>query len=1131
MKKVVFALAAALLCAAGAEAQPLAAGAENLYGADYSRPGYGYASVGAADVLKTYLGCELYAGEEEYLASVPEYDLKYYGKIPGNYIDASLDGGSLSVSAREYGYAAANGRYVVWKPSAVNGVPFGGEWRGEAGDGDYASVEYAAEFEYPAAELGALVNAYYNAVTAAAEKLAQKDGEYASAMEVYGEESRKYGDYLEALRKYGEDLSKYSEYLENLAIWESLNEPYTEYLSELAEYEAEKKAYDEYDYGAVLDKYYADMAAYYKYLEAKEEYDRKYEEYLAAMQLPEYRLIEEQLAVLEYAYKPCENRTLRNAVMGNAVTEVLSRKEDLKFAGVDGEALDRAEKVTRNLRDLITHYEAQQSRAARYSYYITSYAALRDSYTDLLRCLDFFYRNRTVRSYIKSHDKEEQFKILLAQLYETVLALNGGAVGNYEKTYKWNSPSAADFDGGYKIDGSSPKDILGENCLLNAPSSAIPLEDGYMELPEKPEEPALIPFPEYPEPLRPPVLPQEVQSPGPRPEEVQQPSEPAFVAEPVKPQKYTPSEEESRLAAAAGSVKKREERGESVTIRVTSETKKYFRGDFDKVTVFFFPSAGAAEPYFSAVSSRGEDIEFPKTLPQTEEEGYACVFGRWVYKDGSPVDFSNLPRNAGEVYVYPEFDKTPNLYDVYWIVGGETAYSEKVAFGQIPRFPGTPEKPDADGRKFRFQSWDKEPFPMPAHEVRYYALFESSCFITWTADGESFSETAWPGDMPNPPQIPLKQADGTRVRVFDGWDGEIIPVSGDATYNAFFRLEYIAPLGAGGGIVSADGGSYSADCTRDGGSSLSAPYLFALAAQDGMGITLRFSNCVLEFTPQEVLKMHSRGADTVTVQITRLRQYEYRYRADICGGGVNLNGYAGQFSATFTGAFKKSVSKLVCGGNELRFEADGSTVSFAMRPGEDYEIFPSYSVTVLDCEGAKISADKLSARRGEQIRIFTDFIDEGWEFQKFYVFDVYGNAVNADGGMFEMPASDVTVRGVCALKRYEVVFRSEGKIISRFTVAYGQMPTPPADPVKAPDGENSYTFAGWDGDFSPVTSDREYNALFTASPLPVIPSAGMPLIYKVLIAGGIAVSALLAVIAVIVWLALRKKRSKKPKKV
>ena len=67
---------------------------------------------------------------------------------------------------------------------------------------------------------------------------------------------------------------------------------------------------------------------------------------------------------------------------------------------------------------------------------------------------------------------------------------------------------------------------------------------------------------------------------------------------------------------------------------------------------------------------------------------------------------------------------------------------------------------------------------------------------------------------------------------------------------------------------------------------------------------------------------------------------------------------------------------------------------------------------------------------------------------------------------------------------YTVTFTNDdGTVLKSTTATYGQVPTAPAAPTKASDGQYSYTFAGWSPAVGAITGNTTYKATYTAVPL------------------------------------------------
>lgn len=65
-------------------------------------------------------------------------------------------------------------------------------------------------------------------------------------------------------------------------------------------------------------------------------------------------------------------------------------------------------------------------------------------------------------------------------------------------------------------------------------------------------------------------------------------------------------------------------------------------------------------------------------------------------------------------------------------------------------------------------------------------------------------------------------------------------------------------------------------------------------------------------------------------------------------------------------------------------------------------------------------------------------------------------------------------------RSYKITFLGgQGELLSQKTLKYGAVPVPPKEAQKPEDAAYYYHFAGWDGEISPVTGEKEYHAVFT----------------------------------------------------
>ena len=114
----------------------------------------------------------------------------------------------------------------------------------------------------------------------------------------------------------------------------------------------------------------------------------------------------------------------------------------------------------------------------------------------------------------------------------------------------------------------------------------------------------------------------------------------------------------------------------------------------------------------------------------------------------------------------------------------------------------------------------------------------------------------------------------------------------------------------------------------------------------------------------------------------------------------------------------------------------------------------------------------------------TGYTFDGWKITQAdgslgtVVNQVFG-ANNYGKGLY----GNATMTAQWSVNSFTVTFEDEdGTVIDTQTVDYGKGATAPADPSKAYDETNHYTFSGWDTAFSNITADTTVKATYSATP-------------------------------------------------
>ena len=141
--------------------------------------------------------------------------------------------------------------------------------------------------------------------------------------------------------------------------------------------------------------------------------------------------------------------------------------------------------------------------------------------------------------------------------------------------------------------------------------------------------------------------------------------------------------------------------------------------------------------------------------------------------------------------VYKE--DAPATYQITWKVDGQEDVVTTVNAGETPVYPnGTPTKAADAQYTYTFKAWDPEVVPAAA-DATYTATWDTTVnkynikFVNY--DGTVLQEgTVAYGETPAyNGETPTKDPTNTTTYTFKGWDPEIVPVNGDATYTAQYE--------------------------------------------------------------------------------------------------------------------------------------------------------------------------------------------------------------------------------------------------------------------------------------------------------------------------------------------------------
>ena len=1062
---------------------------------DLSRGGSQYTvTVGTANLLELLLGSSVGEAERAYLLAHGDYTVVYDEGITTATIHADYSDGTLSMTVYEYEYTSDSMKTVVWIPEYAD---LGGErktlvYDGESGycttfegvdgvsEASFVTVGYTLQISVPKEMANAVLNLAYNDALYYEEYIAEKRAEYASLLAEYNTLNEAYKAYLSDLLEYNGKLTEFNDYEAAKKLSDDAWRKYNEYLDDLADFNDRDRLYQKYleDCAAVSDQWikYGDYREeLLNYIALKDIYDAE---------VAKLESCRDKLAIIDLTKVKMSSleRTVYSAVMGGLVDTVLDRREDLEsnVVGAPPLVITMAGDATELMRVLLTDYFALETEVARYNYYTANYEAFRDSFVNLFIALDCLYSNGMIRAALIDQDKNEKYKILVAQLFLIASLLSDSPMNSVSPSMVKNSEVGSRYKTGFVYDSDfyikdgNKKQYLGEllgEVEFKDTDSARPVVQGFPTLPDEPIEPEYVARPIDPDIVLPPGDPPDaVAKPDDPPEEVFHPGDPpAAVDEPTPPQEDKPAKEIADLLSVKGSTLTQRTGifDTDPTITVKKTVNKYFYNT-STVDVAFLSESG--ELLYLTTVDHGGAASYSGIIPTKAEDNRAVyTFDGWKDENGRRVDLSSVTENLS---LTPYFSETIKSYTVTWVTDGLTT-TESLPYGTVPDYGTAPKKPMTSEYKYTFVGWDPEITPVVG-DVTYTALFRAD---------------------------PIISSEDRITVIYDSAENKYV-VDAHLSYDMSFDITNVLELASGG-------------CSVD--------------------IISRFASVSLE--ADTVTALHELGASRVELKTRQLNNLTWHYGVTVTDENGNPIVCEGRLSISVAHSMRDEyrdrtrLYSVDADGKRrvVRFTNDAYNIYFDGDLSHEYYFGSEFVINAHSTSSASVSISIPSAFSGDRVEISVA-LGEGKKLEKLYYISSSGEEIAVpvyeNTAIFEMPEQDVTLIPVAVDIIYTITFVNDGQALTTVYCKHGEIPIAPEDPRKASDGVWDYTFTGWSEEITAADSDKTYVAVYEKTPVPVKePSTGTSIYNSLLVAVIVVTSVIaVAVIGAILVLITRSRR-------
>lgn len=971
--------------------------------------------------------------EKKHLNST-NYELRYENKIPTNKTYTILNGTDLFVHASKYEYLARNDQTVSWIPYSAtldtetvyfNYVEEEEEYICEFNnvneDDESINIQYTTSLILENGLVNEFINYTYDLAKGYVDDdiVGKTENINSENERIYQEHLNKYNQYIIDSEQYKIDYQNYLNYQIEKQVYDEKLAKYNQYLSNLDTYNKNLEKYQKYlnDY-----KKYQD---YQTYLTQKAQYDKAYKEYeaLYAKNKETFDKINYYLDVMELIVTPRTTlkRTLYHDIMGDSVTQVLSRRGELSQLGVPESLIDEAEDATYALRDIITKYFALTSNEAKFNFYKANYRNIKSNFEALLKSLDALYKYEAVDFAVNFMDKKPQFVILLSNLTMMCNAISKDPV-------KGKSGSVLDKNsiiGGKKVIENLEYDFdFVERDDIAYPSASLV----YVELPVEPTPITPVEKVDEPTPVvNPGNPPTEVNNPGVAPVVVAKPVEPTIVTKPIKPEIILIDQDILELIDVFNSnlLIERIEYDTPLILSLSSNINKKFRNTSDVVVEFYDLDNNFIERYQTEKNSY---ILYESYIPvkPADEVFSEYTFSHWEYEDGERLDLNCVTKDG---FVHPVFYGSKyQTYNITWLID-DHKYTDEFEYGETPVCDYPIIKKSDNNYYYEFDGWDKEIQQVTSKE-KYTAVFKGYPFVS----------------------------DGTNDAIITRYKTQI---SIDATNLSLQNVDFTTFFEK---VIDYDNQYNIVISSKDYVVKLSQAVVSQIKMANVKNIYL------------DIQKLDNKNEYSYIFSLLDVSGNSIQTSLPIV---VTVNG---EFNKNQSKLYL-NVDQTLTEVEIISFSS--KQLSFEAESGEKYIVFPTYQISLPEeNDDYKFSIEKSeNIREGETIS-FNLEVNESVKSYNLIIMDGLGKIIDTSNNSFVMPSSNVTIRlNSIVYKSFTITFVSDGNIISSKQYKYGETVTIPPTPIKSADENYSYEFIGWNEIVSKAYETKTYVAEFKAIPI------------------------------------------------